>query len=114
MATAATGSQVLSTLTMISYALGYTAVIFLANLFAGLVKYCEGFVEQFCVSDAFGCCADCGRSLLFTYCYSLVFFTNLSDLTQSPDEIFTKTLTNPAGICDLLKIKNSRSTRLDT
>jgi cytochrome c-type biogenesis protein len=37
-AAAATGSQLLSTLTMVSYALGYTAVIFFASLFAGLVK----------------------------------------------------------------------------
>lgn len=35
---AASGSQVLSTITMISYALGYTAVIFFASLFTGLVK----------------------------------------------------------------------------
>ena len=35
---AASGSQVLSTVTMISYALGYTAVIFFASLFTGLVK----------------------------------------------------------------------------
>lgn len=37
-AAAATGSLVLSTLTMVSYALGYTAVIFFASLFTGLVK----------------------------------------------------------------------------
>ncbi len=42
------------------------------------------------------------------------FLTSLVDITRSPDEIFTKTLTNPAGICDLLKIKNMRSTRLNT
>jgi cytochrome c-type biogenesis protein len=35
---AATGSQVQSTLTMVSYALGYTAIIFLASLFTGLAK----------------------------------------------------------------------------
>lgn len=35
---AATGSQVQSTLAMISYALGYTAIIFLASLFTGLAK----------------------------------------------------------------------------
>lgn len=35
---AATGSQVLSTLAMVSYALGYTAIIFLASLFTGLAK----------------------------------------------------------------------------
>ena len=44
----------------------------------------------------------------------MVFLRNLVDITRSPDEIFTKTLTNPAGICDLLKIKNMRSTRLNT
>ncbi|MCC5897331.1 MAG: sulfite exporter TauE/SafE family protein [Phormidium sp. BM_Day4_Bin.17] len=37
-AAAATGSQMLGTLTMVSYALGYTAVIFLASLFTGLAK----------------------------------------------------------------------------
>ena len=41
------------------------------------------------------------------------FLTSLVEITRSPDEIFTKTLLNSAGICDLLKIKNSRSTRLD-
>ncbi|MBW4680069.1 MAG: cytochrome c biogenesis CcdA family protein [Microcoleus vaginatus WJT46-NPBG5] len=34
----ATGSQVLSTLMMISYSLGYTAIIFFASLFTGFVK----------------------------------------------------------------------------
>jgi cytochrome c-type biogenesis protein len=37
-AATASGSQVLSVLTMVSYALGYTAVIFFASLFTGLVK----------------------------------------------------------------------------
>jgi cytochrome c-type biogenesis protein len=37
-AAAATGSQTLGTLTMISYALGYTILIFLASLFTGLAK----------------------------------------------------------------------------
>ncbi|MFH7030847.1 MAG: cytochrome c biogenesis protein CcdA [Heteroscytonema crispum UTEX LB 1556] len=37
-AAAATGSIALSTITMVSYALGYTAVIFFASLFTGLVK----------------------------------------------------------------------------
>jgi cytochrome c-type biogenesis protein len=37
-AAAASGSQLLSVLTMMSYALGYTAIIFFASLFAGLVK----------------------------------------------------------------------------
>jgi cytochrome c-type biogenesis protein len=37
-ASAATGSQVLGTLTMVSYALGYTMLIFLASLFTGFAK----------------------------------------------------------------------------
>lgn len=37
-AAAATGSQLLGTLTMVSYALGYTILIFLASLFTGLAK----------------------------------------------------------------------------
>ncbi len=37
-AAAATGSQWQSTLTMISYSFGYTAIIFLASLFTGLAK----------------------------------------------------------------------------
>jgi cytochrome c-type biogenesis protein len=37
-AAAATGSQILGTLTMVSYALGYTMLIFLASLFTGLAK----------------------------------------------------------------------------
>jgi cytochrome c-type biogenesis protein len=37
-AAAATGSPILSTLTMVAYALGYTAVIFAASLFTGLIK----------------------------------------------------------------------------
>ncbi|NMG58499.1 cytochrome c biogenesis protein CcdA [Geitlerinema sp. P-1104] len=37
-AAAATGSQILGTLTMVSYALGYTAVIFVASFFTGLAK----------------------------------------------------------------------------
>ncbi|GAC1459002.1 MAG: hypothetical protein NVS2B14_04520 [Chamaesiphon sp.] len=37
-AAAVTGSQVLGTLTMVSYALGYTILIFLASLFTGLAK----------------------------------------------------------------------------
>jgi cytochrome c-type biogenesis protein len=35
---ASTGSQLLSTLAMVSFALGYTALIFFASLFAGLAK----------------------------------------------------------------------------
>ncbi|MGK7940266.1 MAG: cytochrome c biogenesis CcdA family protein [Crocosphaera sp.] len=37
-AAAATGSQILGTLTMVSYGLGYTMLIFLASLFTGLAK----------------------------------------------------------------------------
>ncbi|MFM5986419.1 MAG: cytochrome c biogenesis CcdA family protein [Sphaerospermopsis kisseleviana] len=37
-AAAATGSQILGTLTMVSYALGYTLLIFLASLFTALAK----------------------------------------------------------------------------
>ncbi len=37
-AAAATGSQLQSTVTMVSYALGYSAIIFLASLFTGLAK----------------------------------------------------------------------------
>ncbi len=37
-AAAASGSQLLGTLTMVSYALGYTAIIFLASLFTGMAK----------------------------------------------------------------------------
>lgn len=37
-AAAATGSQLMGTLTMVSYALGYTLLIFLASLFTGLAK----------------------------------------------------------------------------
>lgn len=44
-AAAATGSQIQSILTMISYALGYTAVIFLASLFAGLVKQTRSLLK---------------------------------------------------------------------
>jgi cytochrome c-type biogenesis protein len=45
-AAAATGSQVQSTLTMISYALGYTAIIFLASLFTGLAKQTRGLLTH--------------------------------------------------------------------
>ncbi len=37
-AAAASGSQLLGTLTMVSYALGYTALIFFASLFTGMAK----------------------------------------------------------------------------
>jgi cytochrome c-type biogenesis protein len=51
-ASAASGSQVLSVLTMVSYALGYTIIIFLASLLTGfakqaklLLKYSEGITK---------------------------------------------------------------------
>lgn len=53
-------------------------------------------------------------SPVFSYGHWLVFLTNIVDIMRSPDEIFTKTLINSAGMCDLLKIKNMRSTKLDT
>lgn len=43
---AATGSQVLSVLAMVSFALGYTAIIFLASLFTGLVKQTRAFLQN--------------------------------------------------------------------
>jgi cytochrome c-type biogenesis protein len=39
---AATGSQLQSTLAMVSYALGYTIIIFLASVFTGLAKQTRG------------------------------------------------------------------------
>jgi cytochrome c-type biogenesis protein len=45
-AAAGTGSQIISTVTMVSYALGYTAVIFFASLFAGLVKQSRVLLSQ--------------------------------------------------------------------
>ncbi len=51
-ASAASGSQVLSVLTMVSYALGYTIIIFLSSLLTGfakqaklLLKYSEGITK---------------------------------------------------------------------
>ncbi|WP_218080975.1 cytochrome c biogenesis protein CcdA [Anthocerotibacter panamensis] len=44
-AAAATGSQLLGTLTMVSYALGYTAVIFVSSLFTGLAKQAGGLLN---------------------------------------------------------------------
>jgi cytochrome c-type biogenesis protein len=43
---AASGSQVLSMLAMVSYALGYTAIIFFASLFTGLVKQTRLLLEN--------------------------------------------------------------------
>jgi len=45
-AAAATGSQIYSTLTMVSYALGYTAIIFLASLFTGLIKQTRALLQH--------------------------------------------------------------------
>ncbi|MBW4478492.1 MAG: cytochrome c biogenesis CcdA family protein [Tolypothrix brevis GSE-NOS-MK-07-07A] len=43
---AATGSQILGTLTMVSYALGYTLLIFLASLFTGLAKQSRNLLNH--------------------------------------------------------------------
>jgi len=40
------GSPLYSTLTMVSYALGYSMVIFLASLFAGIVKQTRGLLQH--------------------------------------------------------------------
>ncbi|MEB3311402.1 MAG: cytochrome c biogenesis CcdA family protein [Snowella sp.] len=45
-AAAATGSQLLATLTMVSYALGYTMLIFLASLFTGLAKQSRQLLQH--------------------------------------------------------------------
>jgi cytochrome c-type biogenesis protein len=45
-AAAATGSQILGPLTMLSYALGYTLLIFLASLFTGLAKQSNRLLEH--------------------------------------------------------------------
>ncbi|TRU20091.1 MAG: cytochrome c biogenesis protein CcdA [Microcystis aeruginosa Ma_MB_S_20031200_S102] len=45
-AAAATGSQVLGTLTMVSYAIGYTILIFLASLFTGLAKQSRNLLQH--------------------------------------------------------------------
>lgn len=45
-AAAGSGSQVISVLTMVSYALGYTFIIFLASLFTGLVKQSRTLLHQ--------------------------------------------------------------------
>jgi cytochrome c-type biogenesis protein len=44
-AAAASGSQLLSVLTMVSYGLGYTAVIFLASLFTGFAKQARSLLH---------------------------------------------------------------------
>ncbi len=45
-AAAASGSELYSTLAMVSYALGYTAIIFFASLSAGLVKQSRGLLQR--------------------------------------------------------------------
>jgi cytochrome c-type biogenesis protein len=45
-AAAATGSQVLGTLTMVSYAIGYTLLIFLASLFTALAKQSKRLLQH--------------------------------------------------------------------
>lgn len=45
-AAAATGSQVVATLTMVSYALGYTMIIFLSSLFTGLAKQSNNLLKH--------------------------------------------------------------------
>jgi cytochrome c biogenesis protein CcdA len=45
-AAAATGSQLLGTLTMICYALGYTIVIFLASLLTGFAKQAKTLMQH--------------------------------------------------------------------
>lgn len=45
-AAAATGSQLLGTLTMVTYALGYTGLIFLASLFTGLAKQSNRLLQH--------------------------------------------------------------------
>ena len=46
LAAAATGSQLLGTLTMVSYAIGYTILIFLASLFTGLAKQSKQLLQH--------------------------------------------------------------------
>jgi cytochrome c-type biogenesis protein len=45
-AAAATGSQLIGTLTMVCYALGYTSLIFLASLFTGLAKQSRQLLQH--------------------------------------------------------------------
>jgi cytochrome c-type biogenesis protein len=45
-AAAASGSQVVATLTMVSYAVGYTILIFLASLFTGLAKQSKKLLQH--------------------------------------------------------------------
>jgi cytochrome c-type biogenesis protein len=56
-AAAATGSQILGVLTMISYALGYTLLIFLTSLFTGLMKQRNQLLKHSEAIIRFGCVA---------------------------------------------------------
>lgn len=64
---AATGSQVLGTLTMVSYGLGYTILIFLASLFTGLAKQSKQLLKHSEAIIRFGSVA-----LILTGAYYLV------------------------------------------
>jgi cytochrome c-type biogenesis protein len=44
-AAATSGSQLYSVLAMVSYALGYTTIIFLASLFTGLAKQARSLMQ---------------------------------------------------------------------
>lgn len=66
-AAAATGSQLLGTLTMVSYALGYTILIFLASLFTGLAKQSRQLLKHSEAVIRFGSLA-----LILTGVYYLV------------------------------------------
>jgi cytochrome c-type biogenesis protein len=66
-AAAATGSQMLGTLTMVSYALGYTAIIFFSSLFTGLAKQAKSILQYSDFVIRFGSVA-----LLLTGAYYLL------------------------------------------
>jgi cytochrome c-type biogenesis protein len=66
-AAAATNSIVLSTLTMIAYGLGYTAVIFFASLFTGLIKLSRFFLYRSQWVTRFG-----GAALILAGIYYLI------------------------------------------
>jgi cytochrome c-type biogenesis protein len=66
-AASVTGSQILGTLTMVSYALGYTAIIFFSSLFTGLAKQARSILQYSDLVIRFGSVA-----LLLTGAYYLV------------------------------------------
>jgi cytochrome c-type biogenesis protein len=66
-AAAATGSQLLATLTMVSYAIGYTILIFLASLFTALAKQSKQLLKHSEGIIRFGSVA-----LMFTGSYYLI------------------------------------------